>query len=285
LIEARLFAQVVRSQRMRSTAAKDDKKLASFLKLGLLLAFTTFFGFTLYRYFKGELQGNATWLWPLLFVPLMLYLLGILFGDVPARYFRIDPLKPFPTPFANQYDRCVLALIALFSGLFLNAGFLVLALIFGAQGILTILYAVYMVLMTIELPTTLRIFRFIQHVNTIQYASDLNPATFKRAVDYYDADEPRLDGEDLQIRLREIYSGVIDEAKKLIQEDSPLDESQQLALNLSVRSGEAIKRARLAKQDQDDNRYQANLLLLEALRQFASLEVPEDLIELRKTPL
>jgi len=267
------------------TPAKEEKVKTSILKRGLLAAFFIFFGLTLFRYFNGDLQGEAAWLWPMLFVPLMLYLMGILYGDVPARYYRLDSLKPFPTPFANQYDRCVLALTALFSGLFLNFILLGLALFLQTQTILTILYTIYMVLMLIELPTTLRIFRFIQHVNTIQYASDLNPETFRRAVDYYDPNESTLVGEHREVRLREIYSGIIEESKKLIQEDSPLNENQQLALNLAVRSGESIRRARIAKDENDQNRIDANLMVLEALQMFGSLEIPHDLVILRRTPL
>ena len=268
-----------------SSQAGDDSIKVALWKRGLLLAFVVFFALTLYRYFNGELQGNAPWLWPLLFIPLLLYLMGILYGDVPARYYKLDSLKPFPTPFAYQYDRCVLALVALFSGLFLNFILLGLAMWHSSQAILIILYFVYMVLMMIELPTTLRIFRYIQHVNIIQYGGDLNPQTFKRAEDFYDPDQPDLAGQERTVRLREIYNTIIDEAKKLIQEDSPLNESQQLALNLAVRSGEAIKRAREAKKENDGNRFQANLLVLEALHSFGSLEVPEDLVQLRNTPL
>lgn len=267
-----------------SKADHDSTKIALW-KRGLLLAFVVFFALTLYRYFNGELQGNAPWLWPLLFVPLLLYLMGILYGDVPARYYRLDSLKPFPTHFASQYDRCVLALVALFSGLFLNFILLGLAIWHGSQAILIILYFVYMVLMVIELPTTLRIFRYIQHVNVIQYGSDLSPQTFAPATDYYEPDQPDLVGRDRRVRLREIYNTIIDEAKALVQEDSPLSDSQQLALNLAVRSGEAIMRAREAKKEKDDNRLQANLLVLEALHNFGSLEVPEDLAPIRKTPL
>ena len=248
----------------------------------MLLAIIALFGGTVFEYYTGGIRGPGAWLWPMLFIPLLLYLLGIVYGDVPARYYDLKTLKPFPVPFARQFDRCVLSIIVLFTGLFLNMVLLLISLFLGAQSLLTIFYCLYMALMLAELPNSLRIFRFIQHVNTMQYVSAINPDTFRTAMSYYDAERDKLSGRQRQEYLKDLYNNLVSEAERLVLESSPLTRKQQIALNLAVRSGEAIRRSRLASHKKDSKRLRANLNLLDALKENAGLELPKDIIEIHK---
>ncbi len=247
----------------------------------MLLAVAALFGGTLFEYYRGGINETGGWLWPMLFLPLILYLLGIVYGDVPARYYDLKVLKPFPVPFARQFDRCVLAIIVLFTGLFLNILLLAVTLIVGAKLLLTIFYLLYMVLMLAELPNSLRIFRFIQHVNTVQYVSVIHPDTFKQAIAYYTPEQDQLSGEELKKHLFDLYLNLTDEAEKLVVEASPLTRDQQIALNLAVRAGEAIRRSRIASQSGEAERLRANLFVLEALEKNSGLQLPLDIRQLR----
>ncbi|MBC2606202.1 hypothetical protein [Pelagicoccus albus] len=250
-------------------------------KKAMLLAVAALFGGTLFEYYRGGINETGGWLWPMLFLPLILYLLGIVYGDVPARYYDLKVLKPFPVPFARQFDRCVLAIIVLFTGLFLNILLLAVTLIVGAKLLLTIFYLLYMVLMLAELPNSLRIFRFIQHVNTVQYVSVIHPDTFKQAIAYYTPEQDQLSGEELKKHLFDLYLNLTDEAEKLVVEASPLTRDQQIALNLAVRAGEAIRRSRIASQSGEAERLRANLFVLEALEKNSGLQLPLDIRQLR----
>ncbi|EDY81667.1 hypothetical protein VDG1235_1285 [Verrucomicrobiia bacterium DG1235] len=247
----------------------------------MLLAVAALFGGTLFEYYRGGINETGGWLWPMLFVPLILYLLGIVYGDVPARYYDLKVLKPFPVPFARQFDRCVLAIIVLFTGLFLNIVLLSITLIVGAKLLLTVFYLLYMVLMLAELPNSLRIFRFIQHVNTVQYVSAIHPNTFKKALSYYSPEQDKLCGEELKRHLGTLYKSLAAEAEELVLEASPLSKEQQIALNLAVRAGEAIRRCRIANKDKECDRLRANIFLLEALESNAGLVLPKDIRQLR----
>lgn len=256
----------------------NSLQIALWKKL-LVSAFIAFFLLTLYRYLKGEIDGNAPWLWPMLFIPLILYLLGVVYGDVPARYYRLDRIKPFPTPFARQYDRCVLALMVLYAGLLLNIFFFAASIFFSTASFLIGLYGLYMVLMVVELPNSLRIFRFIQHINTLQYVNIINPMTFKRAVEYYEPSLDDLKGMELEDYLKQLHESLIEEAQGLVQKESPLKEDQQVALNLAVRSGEAIRRMNVAIREKNHDRFHANRLLLSSLEKHASLDIPDEVKE------
>ena len=259
-------------------------RIALWKKL-LLLAVVALFGRTLYEYFSGAIEGSGAWLWPMLFIPLLLYLMGIIYGDVPARYYSLKTLKPFPVPFARQFDRCVLALIVLFMGIFLNILLLATSLILsGPSSWQFIFYALYSVLMLIELPNSMRIFRFIQHVNTMQYVNEIRPDTFKPALSYYRRTEENLSGEKRQKLLKEVYDLLVEEAKTLCAPASPLKEEQQIALNLAVRSGEAIRRIHLATREHEPDRLKANLMLLDALRENAGLQLPPEIQSLYDAP-
>ncbi len=247
----------------------------------MLLAVGLLFGGTLFEYYRGGINETGGWLWPMLFIPLILYLLGIVYGDVPARYYDLKVLKPFPVPFARQFDRCVMAIIVLFTGLFLNLVLLTVSLIIGAKLMLTVFYVLYMVLMLAELPNSLRIFRFIQHVNTVQYVSAIHPNTFKKAIAYYSPEQDKLCGDKLREHLSALYKSMVVEAEELVVAASPLTREQQIALNLAVRAGEAIRRTRIANQSHECERLRANIFLIEALEANASLQVPEDVQELR----
>ncbi|MDQ8186714.1 hypothetical protein [Pelagicoccus sp. SDUM812002] len=250
-------------------------------KKAMLLAVALLFGGTLFEYYRGGINEAGGWLWPMLFIPLILYLLGIVYGDVPARYYDLKILKPFPVPFARQFDRCVLAIIVLFTGLFLNMVLLAVSALIGAKLMLTVFYLLYMVLMLAELPNSLRIFRFIQHVNTVQYVSAIHPNTFKKAIAYYSPEQDKLGGEELIEHLGTLYKSLVAEAEELVVSASPLTREQQIALNLAVRAGEAIRRTRIADQSHECERLRANIFLLEALEANAGLEIPRDVRVLR----
>lgn len=250
-------------------------------KKGMLLAVGALFLGTLFEYYRGGINETGGWLWPMLFIPLILYLLGIVYGDVPARYYDLKVLKPFPVPFARQFDRCVLAIIVLYTGLFLNMLLLAVSLLIGAKLLLTVFYLLYMVLMLAELPNSLRIFRFIQHVNTVQYVSAIHPNTFKKAVAYYSPEQEKLDGDELAEHLDELFKNLTEEAEELVLEASPLSREQQVALNLAVRAGESIRRSRIANKDHECERLRANIFLLESLESHSGLELPEDIRQLR----
>lgn len=247
----------------------------------MLLAVAALFGGTLFEYYRGGINETGGWLWPMLFIPLLLYLLGIVYGDVPARYYDLKVLKPFPVPFARQFDRCVLAIIVLFTGLFLNLLLLAISLLIGAKLLLTVFYVLYIVLMLAELPNSLRIFRFIQHVNTVQYVSVIHPNTFKKAIAYYSPEQDKLCGDELTRHLKALYQNLVGEAEELVIDASPLTREQQIALNLAVRAGEAIRRSRIANTDKACDRLRANIFLLEALETNAGLELPKDIRQLR----
>ncbi len=248
----------------------------------MLLAVLGLFGGTLFEYYTGGINENAGWLWPALFVPLTLYLLGIVYGDVPARYYDLKTLKPFPVPFARQFDRCVLSIVVLFTGLLLNIILLAVSLLLDAKLLLSVFYTLYMALMLAELPNSLRIFRFIQHVNTMQYVSAINPDTFRTAVSYYSPDQDDLKGEVREKYMKSLYGNLVSEAERLVLEASPLAHEQQIALNLAVRAGEAIRRCRLAADEKTSSRLRANLNLLESLENNAGLVLPKDILNLRR---
>lgn len=261
---------------------KPDPIQITLWKKLMLGAVGLLFGGTLFEYYRGGITGAGGWLWPMLFIPLILYLLGIVYGDVPARYYDLKVLRPFPVPFARQFDRCVLALIVLFTGLFLNFLLLVVAIAIKAELLLCVFYVLYMILMLAEMPNSLRIFRFIQHVNTVQYVSVIHPNTFKKALSYFSPEHRSLRGPKLNQHLDALFLGLKNEAEQLIVEASPLSREQQVALNLAVRAGESIRRCRISSMEGDIDRLQANLFLLEALAKKAGLELPEDIEHLRE---
>ncbi|MBK1880001.1 hypothetical protein [Pelagicoccus mobilis] len=265
----------------QSVPPKPDPIPITPWKKGMLLGVGALFLGTLFEYYRGGINETGGWLWPMLFIPLILYLLGIVYGDVPARYYDLKVLKPFPVPFARQFDRCVLAIIVLYTGLFLNILLLAVSLLIGAKLLLTVFYVLYMVLMLAELPNSLRIFRFIQHVNTVQYVSVIHPNTFKKAIAYYSPEQDKLCGEELRKHLKELFDNISREAKELVIEASPLTRDQQIALNLAVRAGESIRRSRIANKDHECERLRANIFVLEALESHAGLELPQDIRLLR----
>lgn len=171
----------------------------------------------------------------------------------------------------------MLALIVLFTGLLLNLLLLFASILLDAPVTIVLFYSLYSLLMLAELPNSLRIFRFIQHVNTMQYVNALRPNLFKPALAYYSAEQDALRGESRARLLEGVYKNLSAEARSLTLEASPLKDEQQVALNLAVRSGEAIRRCRMAIREGNDERIKANLMLLEALRDHARLELPADM--------
>lgn len=260
---------------------KPDPIEITIWKKIMLFLVVLLFAATLFEYYRGKIDGTAAWLWPMLFVPLLLYLLGIVYGDVPARYYNLKVLRPFPVPFARQFDRCVLSLNVLFTGLFLNMLLLATSFVLDAQTLLSVFYSLYMLLMLAELPNSLRIFRFIQHVNTMQYVSAIKPDTFKRARDYYKPEHDALKGDMRSKYLKELCTKLVSEAERLAITESPLNKEQQIALNLAVRSGEAIRHSRLASHEKTSDRLKANLNLLDALKENSGLQLPKDIITLK----
>lgn len=260
---------------------KPDPIEITIWKKIMLFLVVLLFAATLFEYYRGKIDGPAAWLWPMLFIPLLLYLLGIVYGDVPARYYNLKVLRPFPVPFARQFDRCVLSLNVLFTGLFLNMLLLATSFVLDAQTLLSVFYSLYMLLMLAELPNSLRIFRFIQHVNTMQYVSAIKPDTFKRARDYYKPEHDALKGNMRSKYLKELCTKLVSEAERLAITESPLNKEQQIALNLAVRSGEAIRHSRLASHEKTSARLKANLNLLDALKENSGLQLPKDIVTLK----
>lgn len=243
------------------------------LRVSLLASILVLFLATVLEYLRGAIGEQQAWMWPMLFVPLSLYVIGLAYGDIPARYYSVENLQPFPAPFSQQFDRSLLAIIVLYTGITLNLVLLFLSIaIFETSLLLKLFYVLYLTLMLIEVPTSLRIFRFIQHVNTVQYVTDLNPNLFKNAASHLDRKT------DPEAQLENIYQSLLNEAKSLVTTNSPLSEDQQIALNLAVRSGESIRRAGIAKQEGDWDRLRDNSLILEALHKKAGLNgIPNSL--------
>lgn len=236
-----------------------------------------------YSYLRGNLEGSGAWLWPLLFVPLTLYFLGIIYGDVPSRYYKLSALTPFTIPFSMQYDRAVVAIILLFSGLAINAGLLLLALIFEASLWLVLFYAVYIGIMLFELPYSVKIFRFLQHVQIVRQGVADAPSIFDEAHAYAGDEIPTLAKLDEPKRLRQIYQKLQQEAQSLVREYSPLNADQQYALHLALRGGEAIYEARKAMRSGEAAPLAANLAIITALVKNAHMEPPTDLERMRET--
>ncbi|MCB1123231.1 MAG: hypothetical protein KJT03_16875 [Verrucomicrobiae bacterium] len=238
---------------------------------------------SLASYLTGESYGNGQWLGPLLFVPLMLYFLGIMYGDVPSRFYQLSGLQPFPIPFSMQFDRAVLAIVLLFSGITLNVILLVFSIIFGSPKFLTLLYGVYMLIVLFELPHSIRIFRYLQHIQIMRMTAPDAESLFKDNPTYHQHTDAVEGSEEHADLLKQIFLNLKKEAETLVQEYSPLGKEQQYALNLAVRAGEAVWEARESAETGNLEKLQTNLNIIYALCKHADMEPPSDLNLLSKT--
>ena len=235
------------------------------------------------HYFSEGVYGEGQWLWPLLFVPLMLYFLGIMYGDVPSRFYQLSGLQPFPIPFSMQFDRAVLAIVLLFSGITLNGILLAFSLIFKAPMFLSFLYAVYIMIVLFELPHSIRIFRYLQHIQIMRMNATDPSALFTNKV-LYKSDESLTHGvEHNPAFLEHLFQELKKEAESLVQRYSPLGKEQQYALNLAVRAGEAVWEARESHEKGDKENLGTNLNIIYALCKHADMEPPPDINDLAKS--
>ena len=238
---------------------------------------------SLVSYITGKNYGNGQWLGPLLFVPLMLYFLGIMYGDVPSRFYQLSGLQPFPIPFSMQFDRAVLAIVLLFSGITLNAILFVFSIVFGSPGFLTTLYGIYMGIVLIELPHSIRIFRYLQHIQIMRMNAPDATSLFKDTAAYRSNNNLDHRMAPDSAFLEQIFEGLKKEAETLVQKYSPLGREQQYALNLAVRAGEAVWEARASSESADLETLQTNLNIVYALCKYADMEPPSDLNDMTKT--
>ena len=237
---------------------------------------------SLVSYITAKDFGNGKWLGPLLFVPLMLYFLGIMYGDVPSRFYQLSGLAPFPIPFSVQFDRAVLAIVLLFSGITLNALLLICSIIFGSPNFLTVLYGIYMLIVLFELPHSIRIFRYLQHIQIMRMNApdakklfqDMSANWAEEYIDFEKDDNPAF--------LEHVFAELKKEAETLVQDYSPLGREQQYALNLAVRAGEAVWAAREGATYNNPEVLQTNLNIVYALCKHADMEPPPDLNVLSK---
>ncbi len=235
------------------------------------------FTLTLIDYFTRGNYGDAQWLWPLLFVPLMLYFLGIMYGDVPSRFYQLSGLQPFPIPFSMQFDRAVLAIVLLFSGITLNGILLVFSIVFGGTVFMITLYGVYMVIVLVELPHSIRIFRYLQHIQIMRMNAPDAASLFENTPKFL-SDETETYGVDQNPAfLEHIFRELKKEGENLVQRYSPLGKEQQYALNLAVRAGEAVWAARAGAEAENAKELETNLNIIFALCKHTDMEPPSDI--------
>ena len=205
-----------------------------------------------------------------------------MYGDVPSRFYQLSGLQPFPIPFSMQFDRAVLAVVLLFSGITLNGILLVLSLLFGAPFFMTALYVVYMVIVLIELPHSIRIFRYLQHIQIMRMNAEDATSLFKNTNAYRSKDGKIGQTGPNPKFLEQIYEELKKEGEALVQQYSPLGLEQQYALNIAVRAGEAVWAARASADAGEADNLQTNLNVVYALCKHADMEPPSDLNDLTK---
>jgi hypothetical protein len=270
-----LLNQPVSKQPKQTHAITPWKNVAFYLCILL-------FGLSLISYISGENYGNGQWLGPLLFVPLMLYFLGIMYGDVPSRFYQLSGLQPFPIPFSMQFDRAVLAIVLLFSGITLNGILLIFSFVFGSPTFLSFLYGIYMLIVLFELPHSIRIFRYLQHIQIMRMNAPDASSLFKQSANYAEGTDSFEGTQENAFFLEQIFEKLKKEAETLVQQYSPLGRDQQYALNLAVRAGEAVWEARGSSEAGNLKGLQTNLNIVYALCKHADMEPPVDLNDLTK---
>jgi hypothetical protein len=231
------------------------------------------FTLTLVDYFARGNYGDAQWLWPLLFVPLMLYFLGIMYGDVPSRFYQLSGLQPFPIPFSMQFDRAVLAIVLLFSGITLNGILLAFSVIFGGTAFMITLYVVYMVIVLVELPHSIRIFRYLQHIQIMRMNVPDAASLFENTPQFLSEDSKTYGENQNPAFLEYIFKELKKEGENLVQ----LGKEQQYALNLAVRAGEAVWAARAGAEADNAKELETNLNIIFALCKHTDMEPPSDI--------
>jgi len=232
---------------------------------------------TCVSYFLTPQHQRGDWLWPLIFVPLLFYLIGLIYGDIPSRYYQLSALKPFPIPFSMQFDRAVIAIVILFSGLILNALLLGLALLIAENYMVSLVFGLYMAIMMFELPHSVRIFRYLQHVQMMRLMPNLKDV-MESAVRTFGKQEA-LTPERLRDPgfSRQLYSRLKAEAQSLVREGSPLGLNQQIALNLTVRGGEALYEAEDAAKAGNAEDLAVALGIITALCEHGDMEMPPEM--------
>ncbi|MGF1449408.1 MAG: hypothetical protein ACFB20_08335 [Opitutales bacterium] len=231
-----------------------------------------------------EVRTLADWMWLLIFIPPMFYLAGINLEDLPARYYTLGALEPFPIPFSMMFDRAVIAMIIIFSGLILNVVFLLGSLIVEPFTWQNMFFCLYMAIMLWELPNSVRIFRFLQHVHILHVAQDGQRA-LRSALDAFTPDTvvPTSDMLDDPAFTQRIYQQLESEARGLMLENSPLGADQQFNLNLAIRGGEAVYQAETAVEKQDRNELAAALGIIQSLCRHGPIQTPLNITGMRDT--
>jgi hypothetical protein len=250
------------------------------LSLGLLILF---FVLSLVWLINKPERVAQDWMWPVLFIPPLFYLFGINLEDLPARYYTLGALEPFPIPFSMMFDRAVIAIIILFSGLILNAVFLIASLAIEPLTLQNLLFGLYMGIMLLELPNSIRIFRFLQHVHILHVAKDEEGAVRAALAAFTpDARVPTTELLDDPAFTRRIYEGLENEARELVREHSPLGKEQQFNLNLAIRGGEAVYQAESAVEHNNRFELATALGIIQSLCRHGPIQPPENIAELRR---
>ncbi len=229
-----------------------------------------------------EVRTPADWMWLLIFIPPMFYLAGINLEDLPARYYTLGALEPFPIPFSMMFDRAVIAMIIIFSGLILNVVFLLVSLVVEPFTWQNMFFCLYMAIMLWELPNSVRIFRFLQHVHILHVAQDGRRA-IRTALDAFTPDTvvPTSGMLDDPAFTQRIYQQLESEARGLMLENSPLGADQQFNLNLAIRGGEAVYQAETAVEKDDRNELAVALGIIQSLCRHGPIQPPLNIASMR----
>ena len=181
-----------------------------------------------------------------------------------------------------QFDRAVLAIVLLFSGITLNAILLRCSIFFGSSTFLTVLYGIYMLIVLFELPHSIRIFRYLQHIQIMRMNAPDAKKLFEDISAYRSDDYINFETDDNPVFLLQVFEELKKEAETLVQQYSPLGREQQYALNLAVRAGEAVWAARECAIYENTDLLQTNLNIIYALCKHADMEPPPNLNLLTK---
>ncbi|MGF1484567.1 MAG: hypothetical protein ACFBZ8_09400 [Opitutales bacterium] len=255
-------------------------KLWKTLTTGVLLLL---FLLTLVWFLKEPNRTLVDLMWLLVFIPPIFYLMGINLEDLPARYYTLGALEPFPIPFSMMFDRAVIAMIIIFSGLILNAVFLIVSASIEMSTFQNLFFCLYMGIMLWELPNSVRIFRFLQHVHILHVSQDGQRA-IRTALDDFTADMvvPNTQLLDDPAFTHRIYEQLESEARKLRMEHSPLGTDQQFNLNLAIRGGEAVYQAELAVEQNNREELATALGIIQSLCRHGPIQPPLNIATMRE---
>ncbi len=181
-----------------------------------------------------------------------------------------------------QFDRAVLAIVLLFSGITINVLLLILSLLFKAPSLLSILYGLYMAIVLLELPHSIRIFRNLQHIQIMRMNTKEAESLFDES-NQFAKDDMKSHPNGESSFQEHLFSILKNEANDQVREFSPLSKDQQFALNIAVRAGEAIWEARACAENKDAHNLEANLNIVYSLCKYTEMEPPYDLNSLSET--